>query len=90
MNESQSPEIEYKEEAESDFVEDHVDLVRVNTGDSDNGGDLGEKTVKKTEKKKAFIFGAFYHYLLSINCTKAMREVPFLTEFLSNVFSSHH
>ena len=52
-NESQSPETEGKEneqDAESDFVEGQVDVIKVTI---DNGGDLEKKPVKKTEKKKA-------------------------------------
>ena len=57
LNESHSTVTEdnkEEEEAESDFEEDHVDVVKVTTGD------LGKNPVKKTEKKKASILGAFY------------------------------
>ena len=43
LNESQSPETEGKEDeedAESDFLEDQVDIIKVTT---DNGGDLEKK-----------------------------------------------
>ena len=53
LNESQSPETEDKEDeedAESDFVEDQVDVIKVT---ADNGGDLEKKDSEDDRKKKA-------------------------------------
>lgn len=52
MNESQSPETEDKEDeedAESDFLEDQVDVIKVTT---DNGGDLEKKNSEEDRKKR--------------------------------------